>query len=353
MPRNTRPRRERTEDWQKLQQYTLWPEQKVYELLRPVVLFNEPSASRAQETGTAERTVYRKAAQFEAQGMASLFQQEPKDRGQEKSRSLPPDMRQLIVDLKAEYPAFRPHEIAVICFLRFGRKPSHHTVQRVLADGPRASLAARRFLPYGQIADPYARRKTVVQLHAEGWSVSTIAAYMQTTRVTVYDILRRFATEGYAGLDDKSSAPRHPAHKVTMRDINEVKKLASNPDLGAYRVMAALEQIGIKLSRATCGRLLSLNRSLYGLPQPHGGAPRQRKEMPFKASFRHEYWSVDVRYIEEHRLPDVTGPVYLMSILENYSRAVLASKISPTQNQWDYLVRRVGAGKISLKERGG
>jgi hypothetical protein len=27
----------------------------------------------------------------------------------------------------------------------------------------------------------------------------------------------------------------------------------------------------------------------------------------------------------------------LISILENYSRAVLASKVSPTQNQWDYL----------------
>ena len=337
MPRKKRPRRERTEDWQQIQQYTLWPEQKVYELLRPVVLFNEPSASRAQETGSAERTIYRKAAAFEEQGMASLFQKEPTDRGQEKSRSLPPDMRQLIVDLKAEHPAFRPHEIAVICFLRFGRKPSHHTVQRVLAEGPRASLAARRFLPYGQIVDPFERRKIVVQLHAEGWSISTIAAYMQTTRATIYDILRRFATEGYAGLDDKSSAPHHPARKVTMRDINEVKKLASNPDLGAYRVMAALEQLGIKLSRATCGRLLALNRSLYGLPSPHGGAPHQRKEMPFKASSRHEYWSVDVRYIEEHQIPDVRGPVYLISILENYSRAMLASKISPTQNQWDYL----------------
>jgi hypothetical protein len=75
--------------------------------------------------------------------------------------------------------------------------------------------------------------------------------------------------------------------------------------------------------------------------------------MPFKAHFRHEYWSVDVRYIEKHHLPDHEGPVYLISILDNYSRAVLASKVSPTQNQWDYLVRRVGAGKISLTERGG
>jgi hypothetical protein len=103
---------------------------------------------------------------------------------------------------------------------------------------------------------------------------------MQTTRARVYDILHRWATEGYAGLEDKSRAPHNPARSVTMRDSNEVKKLASNPDLGAYRVMAALEQIGIKLSQATCGRLLALNRHLYGLPQPKGGAPREKKERP-------------------------------------------------------------------------
>jgi transposase len=337
MPANKRPRRERTEDWQKIQHYTLWPEQKVYELLRPVVLFNEPTAERAMETGEAERSLHRKAAQFEKHGMASLFPQAPPGHELDKSRSLPPDMRQLIVDLKAEHSAFHPREIASICYLRFGRKPSHHTVQRVLADGPRPSIAARRFPPYGQISDPFERRKVVLMLHAEGWSVSTIAAYMQTTRARVYDILHRFATEGYAGLDDKSRAPHHPARKVTIREINEVKKLASNPDLGAYRVMAALEQIGIKLSQATCGRLLALNRSLYGIEVPKGGAPREKKEMPFKATFRHHYWSVDVRYIEDHRVPDVNGPIYLISILENYSRAVLASKISTTQNQWDYL----------------
>jgi hypothetical protein len=47
--------------------------------------------------------------------------------------------------------------------------------------------------------------------------------------------------------------------------------------------------------------------------------------------------SYHVRYIEHHQLPNIKRPVYVISILENYSRAVLASKISPTQNQWDYL----------------
>ena len=58
--------------------------------------------------------------------------------------------------------------------------------------------------------------------------------------------------------------------------------------------------------------------------------------MPFRASRRHEWWSVDVRYIEEHQL-GFPEPLYMISILENYSRAILASKISRTQNQWDYL----------------
>jgi hypothetical protein len=35
MPKIKHPRREHTEDWHQIKQYTLWPEQEVYELLRP------------------------------------------------------------------------------------------------------------------------------------------------------------------------------------------------------------------------------------------------------------------------------------------------------------------------------
>src|SRR6266568_4349728 len=105
MPRSKRPQRERTHEWQRIQQYTLWPEQKVYEMLRPVVLFNESAAERAKETETAERTLQRKAEQFESHGMASLFPQEP-TRSSGTARDLPPDMRQLIVNLQAEHPDF-------------------------------------------------------------------------------------------------------------------------------------------------------------------------------------------------------------------------------------------------------
>jgi hypothetical protein len=166
MPARKRKRREPTHEWQEIEQLVLWPEQEVYERLRPVILFGQTAAERAKETGTPKRTLQHQAELFEQEGMASLF---PKERApaSETSRSLPPEMRQLIVDLKAEHPGFTPHEIATICFLRFERRPSDHTVKRVLAEGPRPSISGRRYPAYAEIADGYKRRRAIVDLHAD------------------------------------------------------------------------------------------------------------------------------------------------------------------------------------------
>ena len=104
MPKRKRVQRERTEDWQTIQQYTLWPEQTAYELLRPVVLFGDPAIQRAQETGEPRTSLERKADAFDEQGMVSFFASRPRKQPQETTRSLPPDMRQLIVDLRVEMP---------------------------------------------------------------------------------------------------------------------------------------------------------------------------------------------------------------------------------------------------------
>src|SRR5260370_24909045 len=80
--------------------------------------------------------------------------------------------------------------------------------------------------------------------------------------------------------------------------------------------------------------------------------------MPLKASRGHEFWSADVRYIEERLLPD-PKPVYVITIFENFSRMALSSAISPTQNQWDYLavlveaIRRYGTPEALVTDGGG
>ncbi len=102
---------------------------------------------------------------------------------------------------------------------------------------------------------------------------------------------------------------------------------------------------------------MAANRQLYGLEKPKR-QPRAKLEMPFKASHRHELWSADIRYIEEHLLPD-PRPVYVITVFENFSRAVLSSAISQTQTQWDFLavrtsaIRRYGAPEALVTDGGG
>ena len=298
----------------------VFPEQTAYELLRPVVLFGDPAIQRAQETGEPRTSLERKADAFDEQGMVSFFASRPRKQPQETARSLPPDMRQLIVDLRVEMPSMSIREIAEICDTRFQRRPSHHSIKTVLASGPPPSIQMRRFPPWNDTPDPAQRRHNIVQLHAEGWSVASIAEYLQVSKQTVYTTLKRWVQEGVKGLDDKSHARKAP-RKVTLEVANEIRKKQENPLIGEWRMHAALLQEGIKVSPRTCGRIMAKNRALYGWDKPKGPA-KPKKEMPFKATRRHEFWSIDIRYIEHHQLPNIKGPVYVISILENFSRSV-------------------------------
>lgn len=323
MPVVKRPRREPTDHWEQLRLLASFPEQRAYELLRPVVLFGRPPAERAGETGTPERTIYRRAARFDAEGMASLFPP-PKV---EKHQRLPAKVRAAIRDLKAEHPAFRAHEIAGICETRFGHRPSPHTVKRVLAEEPPVPAARRRFPPYRDIAGAAERRLAVIRLHSEGWQVKSVAAYLDVSRQQVYLTLRRWIAEGVVGLDDKSRARHEVPRKVTLPLIATVKELQENPRLGEFRVAAALRQQGIIVSPRTCGRILAKNRALYGLGRPEP-APREPKPLPYLAAQPHEYWFLDIRYLD-HGLGE--GKVYCISVIDGYSRAVLASLLSRSQ----------------------
>ena len=357
MPRRKRRQREHTEDWQTIQQYTLWPEQEAYELLRPLVLFGDPAAKRAEETGTSKSTLARKAEAFEASGMVSLFATKPQKQPPDAARSLPPEMRQLIVDLRVELPTMSLREIAEICEVRFYRKPSHHTVQLVLANGPPPSISARRYPSWEMIADPAERRLAVIRLHSEGWSVTSMARYLQTSRQTIYTTLSRWVEEGVKGLEDKSRARKAP-RVITLDMANEIRKQQENPLLGAWRMHAALLQEGIQVSPRTCGRVMAKHRALYGWDKLKGPA-KPRKEMPFKATRRHEYWSIDVRYIEHHQLPNIHGPIYVISVLENFSRMLLASLLSEKQDTAAYLrvlaiaLRNYGAPEAIVTDGGG
>jgi len=335
MPPSPRPQHQPTDDWQQLRLLVTSPEQHAYEVLRPIVLFGRPTAMRAQETGVPERTLRRQVAHFARTGMRSLFEPEVPSTAPDR-RMLPLGIRKAILELKAECPALRPYEIATICRRRFGRSVGHHTVERVLASDPLPLHPPRRFSRYRDMPDPVRRRAAIVELYEEGWTVKRIASYLETTRTRVYETLARWEVEDLAGLADRSRAPHQHARKVDLKAMVAIRRLQANPELGEFRIHAALEQLGIHLSPSTCGRILALHRAM-GAPLPAVSIPREPQPMPFAAARRHQYWTVDVRYVEDHQLG--TGkPVYVISILENFSRALLASAISPRQDLTAYLI---------------
>jgi putative transposase len=342
---------EHTEEWERLLPLFEWPEQERYETIRPLVLFGDSVAERAQEVGASERTLYRRVDRFQAQGMESLF-----DTQSAKRRELPPAIRRLIVDLKAEYSAFNLNEMANIVYVHFGRRPDYRTVGRVLREEPWPLKMWRRFDPYPRVEEPRERRTAIVRLHAEGWTVKAIAGYLKINRDTVYETLRRFIEEGETGLEDKKRGRPKGVSKVDLKTIDAVRRLQKNPNLGEFRIHAALAQIGIHLSPRTCGRILALNRRLYGYEKPIGAGGSEKKAMPFASSRRHEYWSADVRYVD-HRLPS-EDCVYVISILENHSRALLASAIARSQDTSAFLsvlyeaVERYGSPKILVTDGG-
>ena len=174
----------------------------------------------------------------------------------------------------------------------------------------------------------------MLKLHSEGWTVTSIAAYLQVDRHTVYDTLKRWIVEGVAGLADKSHAHTDGVRTVDLAALAAVKRLQEHPELGAFRMHAALEQMGIELSPRTCGRIMARNRKLYGLANP-ARAPHTATPQPFAAVRRHQYWSVDIRHLD---MANIGMKVYCVSILENYSRAILASGIFPSQDLSAYLM---------------
>ena len=137
MPKNRYERRELTHNWEDIRPLLKDSAQTTYEVIRPVLLFGIGPKERAEETGISKSSIYYKANLFDQAGMASLFPPTPPPNvPKQDKRTLSPPIRQAIVDARAEYSELSLHEIASICYVQFGRKPSPHTINTFLPLAP-------------------------------------------------------------------------------------------------------------------------------------------------------------------------------------------------------------------------
>jgi len=145
--------------------------------------------------------------------------------------------------------------------------------------------------------------------------------------------------------------------KTDFAAVEAIRKLAQNPGLGAFRVHAALMQMGFDLSRATCGRILARIREVYGYEKPESGDGSKRA-MPFAATERHEVWSADVRHLDMLDEELVGSKAYSVTVMDNYSRAILASAVTRRQDLSAFLsvfyraAERYGAPKTLVTDSG-
>src|SRR5216683_5213053 len=217
MPGPKRVRRERTDEWASIKQWTLWPEQELYEQIRPLVLFGETTGERAKEIDVPQRTLSRKADEFERYGMQSLFSSGEQGGERETGRTLPPEIRQLIVELHAELPTMSWREIAEICYIRYGRRPAHHSVKHIATSGPTPSLQARRYQPWRLIPDPAERKLAVVRLHSEGWSITSIAAYVHLCRQILHLRCNQRESDQRCAISSILSGRQHSSKQLSFK----------------------------------------------------------------------------------------------------------------------------------------
>jgi len=266
-----------------------------YEVIRPLVLLGDGTITqRAQET-----------------------------------RPDPKAVRQEVDRLKTLYGGFHYRALARILSRKFRTCINDKTAKQLWQRSP---VVPQEFLPlqtYHTAADRAQARLQVIQLYAQGWEKRSISYVLRVSRPTVDRWLQRFEAEHFAGLRERSRAPKAPARKVwlpLMMHVYELQK--AHPDAGEFRIWSLLARSDVSVR--TIGRIRALNRQIYE-DIPHHRRPEAKKSPqphPYKATRPHQYWFIDGREMD-FALDGLKW--WSLLLLEGYSRTILAGAIAPAE----------------------
>ena len=149
---------------------------------------------------------------------------------------------------------------------------------------------------------PFARRLLVERFLA-GWPAARIAEQLGISRATVYKWIRRHRSEGWAGLTDRSSRPRHSPTRTPA--VVESRVLALRRSRHRGPVFLAGE---LGLVASTVGRILARHDApALSAIDPITGTPvrRRRGGRRYERSRPGELLHVDVKKLG--RIPDGGG----------------------------------------------
>src|SRR6266849_3010339 len=310
------------------------PTQYRYELIRPLVLFQDRTATqRAQETGTHPDTVGTLKRRFDAQGMLGLVPETLEVVPAGRRRRVPTEVVHELQRLKGLYEGFGSRELARIIFHTLAHRIHHHTVQQLWQELPPAAPQQLPLLDYHSYAERSQARMEVIALSAQGWRKRSISQFLQVSRPTIHTWMARFEADNLESVEDKSRAPHTTVRKAWLPVMVEISHLQKrHPDAGGFRIWSLRGKSDLAVR--TVEHIMAINRRVYK-DIPGTGRRRSPKAapqpQPFKATSAHEYWFIDGRMmdfaLEGHRW-------WSLIILDGYSRTMLAGAVAPSEASW-------------------
>src|SRR4030095_8431756 len=143
--------------------------QQRYELIRPLVLLQERTASqRAQETDTHPETVGALKRRFEAQGLLCLLPETLQVLTVGGRRRVPDEVVEELQRLKGLYDGFGYRELARLLFHTCARRVSHHSLKKLWHQLPPTAPQQLPLLDYHSYPARAAARREVITLYAQG-----------------------------------------------------------------------------------------------------------------------------------------------------------------------------------------
>jgi transposase len=83
---------------------------------------------------------------------------------------------------------------------------------------------------------PFGRRLLVERILIEGWPPATAAEMVGVSRATAYKWLRRYRTEGVAGLEDRSARPIRRPRALADREVRRILVARRRLRVGPHRL---------------------------------------------------------------------------------------------------------------------
>lgn len=183
-------------------------------------------------------------------------------------------------------------------------------------------------------------------------SVRRTLAELQVPQSTYYDWYKRYVDQGYDGLADRKPSPRQFWNRIPYEEREKVKDIALEHTEKSPRELAwyITDTQGYFISESSVYRIL---RDYDLITSPHYIVLSAADRFKHPTRCINELWQTDFTYFKVIGW----GWYYLSTVLDDYSRYILAWKLFDTMNAsdvqqtLDMAIARTGVDQIRVKHR--